>query len=210
MVRCDDELLAPLAHSAFHRLIAPRLFSRGLPIRQTRPVYGFDLKTDQILQVIVSRRQSAVDYVEWLYHQGWKVLHLRRENVFRQAISNLIAHQRQKWKAHMSDDLGNIRYSIDPRELTNQMTWNLTIWNIEDQITDRIPHLRLFYEKDLLQNESRQAALDRAFQFIGVKSHPVKTSLQRLGKDRLEEQIENYTEVVEAVRRAGFGKYLED
>ena len=69
-----------------------------------------------------------------------------------------------------------------------------------------LPHLTMVYEDDLLRVDARQPSLDRAFEFLGLQSVPVRTQYARLTGDRLEDVVENYEEIVSILKGTPYAR----
>ena len=73
-----------------------------------------------------------------------------------------------------------------------------------------LPVHSLRYERDLLDPATRQAALDRAFEFLGVAPVPASTPLVRSVGAKLEDTVRNLDELSGALRHTRFERFLED
>jgi LPS sulfotransferase NodH len=196
-ITCDKEILQP-------RRLAPYAFVEGSS-RGRGPVYGFHV---QIRQLLETQHLAPGTFLGRLHRAGWRIIYLRRRNFLRQSVSSLIARQRQLW------------YTTNPAETTGRTVIDLDelmIWldrrrdylEQETAALQGLPHLPLIYEDDLLDAAQHQAALNRVFAFVGVDPIPVTTKLQRLGRDRMADQVENYAELVARVAASPYREFLE-
>jgi len=79
----------------------------------------------------------------------------------------------------------------------------------ELEVLKDISHLTIEYEKDLLKEENHQKTADKIFQYLGLSSVQIDTSLSRTGKDNLDEVIENYVEFKNVIGKSEFAAYLD-
>jgi len=80
----------------------------------------------------------------------------------------------------------------------------------EEALLEQSPHLNLVYEHDLLRPESHQDTLGRVFDYLGLPSVPVRTTLVRTRSSSLRDFVYNYEEVESAVIDMGYGRFLDD
>jgi len=71
-------------------------------------------------------------------------------------------------------------------------------------------HLFINYERDLLNEENHQGTMDKVFEYLGVYSVPVHTNYVKTTPDNLEQVLDNYDEVIDAVRNSEYAHFLED
>jgi len=83
-IRCDGEILGK-------RRLLPGPFVTARSILAEEDVYGFKV---MIFQLWNQRIYDVGAFMRHLYGDGWKILHMRRRNVLRQAISVAVARHR--------------------------------------------------------------------------------------------------------------------
>ena len=98
-IGCLDEILR------FTTFSPVRMIERELG-RLDKPVRGFKLLSYQIRE-LHSRHDQRLK--NWMADESVTILHLRRENVLRHAISNIYAQSRQ---AYHSTDSGSVERSV--------------------------------------------------------------------------------------------------
>jgi len=59
-----------------------------------------------------------------------------------------------------------------------------------------------------LQEESRQPALDRVFDFLNLASAPVSTQYLRLTSDRLSDFVRNHDQLAEMLAGTEYARFL--
>ncbi len=204
-IHCDYEILHPFLASR----MKPEFFSlfmQGLVARTDAPVYGCNIKLDQLQKVHVAPRT----FMEERHREGWSVVHLRRLNILRAALSNFIAARHQRYSAPLDGAIAVGKTAIDTTELLNLLRWYQRIADEEAEVLAAVPHLELTYEHDLLDAARHQDALDRVFAYLGLAPAPVAAKSARTGRDDLAEEIANYDAVVEAVGRTPYAHWLDE
>jgi len=174
-------------------------------------VYGANIKLCQ-LRRLYSRylNGSPEAFMHRLHDAGWKIIYVRRLNIFRQSISNQVARTRQKWHEKEEYDIRDRSFRIDPKLLLKGMRWNARISEKEEQLMASLPHVPVIYEKDLLPPEQHQPALDRIFAYLDLTSSPVSTTMVRIGADSLESYVENHDEIIRLVQQTEFAPFLDE
>ena len=73
---------------------------------------------------------------------------------------------------------------------------------------ERFEHLSLDYAHDLQDASMHQKTVDRIAAYIGVQSGSVHANSRKAIRERYEDMIENYDEVVHALDSAGLDALL--
>ncbi len=205
-IHCEKEI--------FHWRVAGRLFSpsryvSARAILSPKSVYGCKLKIYQITedQGIDDPRQFLLD----LHAADWKFVYLFRQDLFRKALSLVVARARGKFTVSTGETgprMGPVR--IDPVELIAAMRQRNAHGQREVAALGEIPHITVTYEEDLLRPEAHQMTSDRVFEFLGLPSVPVGAELVRTSRDRISDYIENYDELVAAVRQTELASHVPE
>lgn len=168
--------------------------------KSTCPVYGFKLFFFQV--------HHPAKFLEWLVKNDWKIIHVQRENIFRQSLSNIIALTTNHW--HRRSEKSNPEKSIhvDParllRVLKNRSRWKLK----EKNLLGNYDHITVNYERHLADKTMWQEAANEVFNYLGLPPAAVKTSLKPTYKKPYSEIIENYNELIESVKNSEFAYML--
>jgi hypothetical protein len=200
MIQCDNEIL-------FFKRAFPGPFIKSQAALSKRPVYGFKVKVYQLTQD--QGIQDPQKFMFDLHTQGWRIIYLKRHNILRQALSNIVAEHRNSYHHRRREgrlELGKI--TIDCVDLLGRMKEREGYLAQEEQVLADLPHFPLVYERDLLSTETWQTNLDRIFAYLELPSAPVNTQLAKIAPNSLADLIENYGEVAQAMREAGYGEYL--
>jgi LPS sulfotransferase NodH len=187
------------------RVRSPRSTIERMRFRHARHVVGFHVK---IYQLTDEQRISNVGgWIRNLSRCGWQVISLRRENLLRHVLSNITAIQAQRYDDR-SGAPAPVRVHVDPENLLTWMRTRERVGRDESAALKGVPHLALGYETDLQDSASWQATARAAFEYLDLEPVEVNSTLSRLNVGRLEDLIENYAEVAEAVTAAGYARYL--
>lgn len=73
---------------------------------------------------------------------------------------------------------------------------------------EKLEHVTVVYEHDLLDSGRHQAAAERVFDYLGLESPPVTARYRRMSSDNLLEGIVNTAEIREVIRNAGYAADL--
>jgi len=169
--------------------------------------YGFKIHPFSLLTY---QKLDVQKFLLQLHQAGWKIIHLKRLNLVRQQISLMVATQRNKWTDIVENSLINSMFYIDENELIEKIQkQEIHLFN-ENKALEQIPHITITYEKELLKSEQHQKTVDRIFEYLDIESVPVKTKFKRTTTDKLSDFIENYEEIVSAIRKTKYAKFLDD
>jgi LPS sulfotransferase NodH len=202
-IHCDGELL-------MHRVYAPRRFVEGSAARAAERAYGFKVKIYQLTSK--QRYERPGDFLDALCDRGWLVVHLRRDNLVRQSVSILAAKARGAYSHAISD--GPLRdgpLTVDVARMLQILEKRAVHAEAEATCLERVPHLRVCYEDDLLREAAQRATAARLFRLLGVDPDvAVRTKWVRTGRDRLADSIANYAEVEAGLAGTRFAAHLRD
>jgi hypothetical protein len=200
-----DSRFSPL----FAKLLSPPFYIKGcVDFSQSNTWYGFDLKISQLEKVHFEPLHGALhEQLSDLHRDNWRIIYLRRDNLYRQAVSNLLARSRNRWSANQSATFSLLR--IEPRDLLNELIWFEKQAILEQNALQYLPHLTVLYERDLRQAGNHQVAADKVFRYLGLDSFPVQTSLHRTTAESLADDIQNYDEIVSFIGQTKYAHYLE-
>ena len=202
-VHCESEI--------FNKKVAARLLWPGRYLRSradlsSNTAYGCKMKIYQMTddQGIEDPRQFMLD----LHSEGWKIIHLVRKDLFRKALSLVIAETRGQFLDRRSDGGGVDSIAIDPARLVQAMRERRSADEEELAALAGIPHVRVTYESDLLEASNHQAVTDRVLEFLGLESARVETRYVRTSRGHVSGYVSNYPEVREFLGQTEFAAYL--
>lgn len=172
--------------------------------------YGVSLKPEQIRKVLITKIYDPKSFLHKLHHKGWKFIHVKRRNVLRQALSNVIANQRGQWHSRSESLETRAKLQIDGTQVLQVAERMELISLMENELLQQIPHVTLVYEEDLLCPERHQETANRVFDYLSLPPATVKANIVRLSTDDISTFVENYSDFVEAIRPTRFRKFLEN
>lgn len=153
-----------------------------------------------------SKSQDIWDYL--LSDIRIKVIHLKRKNLLRSLVSELIAYKTNIWKEiHVGNSIKSDQKKIyvDVNSLINQINQNLEwIESFEKKFKEH-DSMNINYE-DLVKNPD--STLNSIFSFLQVKKIKVQSFLQKQNPEKLEDLIINYSELSKHLKKNKLDKYL--
>lgn len=204
-VYCESEI--------FNRKVAARLlkpwdYLHARADLSPKPAYGCKMKIYQMTddQGIEDPHRFLLD----LHAGGWKIIHLVREDLFRKALSLVVAETRGQFLDRRSGGTGVDSIAIDPVRLEAAMRERRRADEAELEALQGIPHFRVTYEGDLLDAASHQAVSDRVLDYLGLESAPVETRFVKTSHGHVSEYVSNYPEVHEYLSRTEFASCLPE
>ena len=166
------------------------------------PVYGFKMFFFQVHHPEV--------FLKWLSTSNFKIIHVQRENILQQSLSNIVAMQTNHWHTREEevDPSGSI--TIYPEKLM-QVLKNRNQWKIKEQnLIKDYNHIKINYEEHLEDDTQWQDAVDKAFRFLGLETCEVETSLKPTYKKPYSQIIKNYSELMQRVKNSDFAYLLDN
>jgi len=184
----------------------PTLYIKGRAVRFENSTYGFELKPYHLERQHLNLKKWMVK----LDRNGWKIIHLQRRNVFLQAISFLIAKQRNQWKDRLDNPLKGSKFYINSDKLIKEIQKRESCLVRENKALEQLHYITITYEDDLLKAEQHQKTAERVFEYLGVDSVSVKTKYKRTTSDNMSDFIENYEEIVSVISQTKYEKFMDD
>ncbi len=206
-IHCDGELLK-------HKKIFLKSFLEIRRLFFKTKAYGFKVKIYQLTkkQKIHNPKQIMSD----LHRRGWKIIYLKRRNLFHHAISNIVAEQRKKetlFQAayiHTVED-GPVKHEkthVDCEDIIKRMKCRESFLAEEEMVLRGLPHMQLVYEDNLLKSEDHQNTANRIFGYLGLPPFPVTTRFVKIVPERLENVIDNFDEIVNLLSKTKYAEFL--
>ncbi len=202
-VYCESEIFNEKVAA---RLLKPWDYLHARADLSPKPAYGCKMKIYQMTddQGIESPHQFMLD----LHVGGWKVIHLVREDLFRKALSLVVAETRGQFLDRKSGGTGVDSIAIDPARLEAAMRERRNADEAELAALEGIPHVRVTYEEDLLDAANHQAVSDRVLEYLGLESAPVETRYVKTSRGHVSDYVTNYSDVHEYLTGTEFASYL--
>ncbi|MGK7920779.1 MAG: hypothetical protein AB4080_12315 [Trichodesmium sp.] len=190
-IRCDGEIL-------HDRLLFPRLYIDLCASRYQSDAYGFKLLSYQIrdIQSIYNQEKFLLN----LYNSGYKFIYLTRSNLLHHALSNINARMKKFHHRLNEGKLSNNLIKVEIEQVLQMIKNSEKLGKYEQDLLRKIPHISLTYEDDLLHQEFHQKTVDKITELLDLPSLPVKTNLVKLMPLELSKMVENYEELIQAIK----------
>ena len=200
-IHCDGEILNA-------RVPYPGLQVAARCARSTAPCYGC-----KILSYQLSGHQPIRDaktFVKDLWQSGYAFIYLRRENLVRQALSEMRArvHGFHSSKRDTTGRAGPVQ--IDSNKLLHWLQALEDRRAFEERLLTGISFLELQYEEDLEEQSAHQRTVDKVCKYLGVPPGRVTAGLSKLSPRPLQESVVNHEEIEAALCGTPYAKYLDD
>ncbi len=205
-IKCDREILN-VAHEG--KKLFPAFYVKSKAKTSKEDIYGFKVKIYQLYKDGSKLHQNVdpKEFITNLYKSDWKIIYLKRDNIFRQVISSLVAKSKGKYHHTNESELTLPKTKIKPDILLERIRAREKYLCDEKEVLKTIPHLEISYEKDLLKDKGK--IMDKIFEYLEVHPYPVKTNLIRTSKDDLQDYIVNYKEIKDYISKTTYARFLK-
>ena len=198
-INCEGELLNVKDNYVTHPLLVkaankfPYHFFQLRSAFSPKPIYGFTLLYYQIYQ--------PLQVLMKLQREGWKFIHIYRNNHFLQSISHFVAMQTNFWHNTSNKSADVQKVTINPDKFLDWIKLLINNKTFENKIIENLDHIKIVYEDDLL-NESRwEKTTSRIFEYLNTYPSPVISDLKKTYPRPYSEIVENYTALLNMVKQ---------
>ncbi len=201
-VHCDNEIL-------HDRLLFPRTYVDLCSSRYESFVYGFKLLSYQLRDV--QPISNPEKFLLSLHEGGYKFIYLTRRNLVNHALSKINANLKQKY--HHRTHEGKFEYKpikVEVEEVFQRIEYSEELGKYEKNLLNNIPHLSLTYEDNLLRSECHQKTVDQVLELFNLPSTLVKSNLVKLMPLELSQMVENYEELIQAIKKSKYAHFISD
>lgn len=143
---CDNELVQK-------RLKDYVRYFEGRSLMTLKPVYGFNVHPYQIIDFL--NQINSKSFVKDLFDRGWKIIYLRRANIFRHALSNEIAKKRGYFFKTQKDFEQTSQVYIDPEDFKKSLNARFRFKVDEAEALKDLPCKELVYEDSLFTDNQK-------------------------------------------------------
>lgn len=178
----------PLQHIRYHQMLCSDY------------MFGFKLSAADLM--VTHKMNEPGRFMDLLYDQGYKFIHLQRCDLMRHGIAIL--------KAQQANHTNSKRAHIDPQALI------AILKQLDEQrlagatIVGQVPHLTINYEADLLDPNVHNATAQRLCRFLSLKQRQQVKYAIKLVHHRISDLVENYDEVCAALERSEYAYVLTE
>lgn len=198
-IHCDNEI--------FHRKVfSPKKFLRYRTSLCNREVYGFKLLTYQLGAIL---EISGTEFLPYLVSQGFNILYLKRQNVLRQAISNIYARQMNQFHEKSNNALAEKQMlNIDLKVLDDWINAIIKQTFEEEQYLSGLEHFKISYEKDLMNPAQQSITMANISKFLNISFVPPKTTFKKILPEEFSSFIKNYDELVAYAKSNNYEHFI--
>lgn len=199
-IHCEGELWK-------HKLLFPERYLECRAKLCREPVFGFKLL---VAQVEIQRIADSSAFIRRLHEAGYRIISLRRRNLYRAALSSLygaylgrfflLEDEQKAQKQPMTLDAGELVKKIQLFEDLSQRH--------QLALADT-PRLELSYEDDLLDVDFHQASVNRVCAYLGLPPQPISTHLVKMASEEVSDFVTNAAEIQAYLRGTPYAAYLE-
>ena len=191
----------------FDQMLLPQTWIEGGRRRNPAACYGIHVKIYQLRDEHRVRDVNA--WLHGMHERGWKIVYLRRENLLRHVLSNMLADARGSY--HDRDgSVSNPRLEVDVLGLVTHMGLRRQNLLAEAEALAGLPFETVVYEDDLLDETQWQPTVDRLYKHIGLASVPVSSALRRTSSADLASMVANLEEIRPALTALGWGGFIDE
>ncbi|MDE0087570.1 MAG: hypothetical protein OXU23_17745 [Candidatus Poribacteria bacterium] len=201
-ITCDGEILA-------RRVLNPLLYvTCKSRIQSASEVYGFKVKIYQLTRT--QKLDDVIGFFKRLIEDQWQVIYLKRENLLRHAISNMIAENTRLYH-RFSDDQAfcKKKINVNYQQLLIRMEKRERFQEAELEVLEHIHYIPLIYERNLVDADAQQETVDMLCDLIEISRCPVQTNLVRINRGTLSNIVCNYHEIRTKIEQTRFAQFLD-
>ena len=155
-----------------------------------------------------TQKVDPTRFITNIYRLGWKIIYLKRDDIFAQSISRLLSGITNRWHAYKYKDITTGRYTIDPHELIQQLEFRKNMCKEQENSLRFAKYITLTYENDLLNTQDHQNTMDNIFNYLDLLPKPVKTKYLKSTPILLKDIIINYNDLLNTVNESGLKKVI--
>jgi LPS sulfotransferase NodH len=190
-IYCAHEILS---RDNINQLIFPFSYLEAntrIALFRNKNVYGCGIMSHQLQHLGIKNQEK---FIKNLVHRNWKIIHIRRDNIFNVVVSIIRAEKDQQWEIKDLKKLNNDKYYINPERFKYFVNVIIHYYKLEDKLLSNIPHIKVNYETDL-RNGNWDKKIHDIFNYLNVKNTPLKTKLVKKTTTPYDKQIKNYLEI---------------
>jgi hypothetical protein len=207
-VSCDVELFNPeklpkkIGWKKYLLLLFPYQYILQKQMSAKSEVYGFKLFVFHLFQISW--------LIKKLHAEGWKIIFLKRKNILKQALSADIGLITKSYLRKINMPPPDKTYRIEPEKVSKTIRKIIRGNRQITKILRNKPHLQLYYEDDLADQNNWQKTALRIFKFLDVTPHKVTSKLAITDPRPDWERIENFDQIIAYLKANGHEDVVQD
>ncbi|AOY83933.1 hypothetical protein BJP36_32435 [Moorena producens JHB] len=169
--------------------------------------WGFKAKLEQIEKCGVTHEE----FFDYLIERNTTIISLIRDNIFRSAISVLIAGKRGNIFHNSSEKISNYApVNLNPKQVLAVMKQRQFQKEKIQTLISRLPVdvLQLKYEEHLSDIHRHNSTCSLIFNALDIESVPVTSSFKKMTNNKLSDSVINAEEVVNFIAASQFYEYV--
>lgn len=201
-IHCDLELLK-------RRVFSPMNLIKTHAKCSTQDTYGFKLLSYQLKNVQTGIKNKWMFLDKLVNKEGYKLIHLERENKAKQALSIIYAFYRGKWHNQKgSAQKQTLQFELDPAVLYKFIKESEILREFEAEMLEGQEYVHISYERDLADATRRDETIQKVSDWIGVDAVKPETSLRKVTPSKLSTMISNKQEVIDFIANSDYAHYV--
>ena len=178
----------------------PHLYLAWRALRGRRPAFGCKLTPHYVADIERT--------VQLLQRDGWCIIYLWRRDVFHGALSDCVAATMHHWVTTDAAAPTAPTLHIEPTAFLTNLRSRVRLGEFEQHCMADMPHIEIIYEDNLADQNCWPATTDRVFAELGLPPVLVQPTVRQTWDRPYQEIVNNYTELVEAVRSSDLAPVL--
>jgi hypothetical protein len=197
-IRCERELFNPgngyLANGLFLDVLrfVPYPYIMWRSARAGAQAYGFKLMLGH-----VHAPRLALNVLALL---GWRILHIQRQSLADQALSELVSLRTGRWQRTRGESAASPRIRLEREDFLNELRRMREGRLIEQRALAGIAHHDVVYERDLADPGSWPETSTAVCRYLGVADRRLTANLVKVYDEPYATIVENYDELIAAAR----------
>lgn len=190
-VFCDGEVLS---EKVIRRLHFPLPYIRAISKRASlngKSTYGCGLMSYQLENHL---NINHCQFIKDLVLSGWRIIHIRRNNILNVILSILTAQQDNVWELRNSVTYNESRIYVNKKDLLFYINIHKFLHKTEDEILKEVSHYKVVYENDL-ESGQWQFVMNNIFNFLELPPKQVSSNLKKKSNKDIADRITNYAEI---------------
>jgi LPS sulfotransferase NodH len=203
-ILCEREIFQKKNNLGDGKIANPFRMLAGKTKLFHRRVYGFKAKIYQI-----ELHCDPGSFLNDLYQKGWKIIYLKRRNLFDHILSSIVAESLETYHFSNSADKSkyqDLKITLDKKDLFRRLDERREFLKQEAKVLEHISYHQVEYE-DLSTNT--QEEISKIFSFLSLSDFKVPVRLQKSNTRKYEDLIDNFDEVKLFLNQTEYAEFLD-
>jgi LPS sulfotransferase NodH len=186
---------------------SPVKYAEGLMTFSNVSNAGFKVK---VYQLDDHQNLDPAKTLKLFESKGWKIIYLKRSNLFEHAISDLYSEYTGHYH-NINTDGKSAKKPLLPtsfEEIVHVIKTRERYHKSEVEALKDVDFLDIEYERDLCDAQSQAKSMNRVFSFLGLAPYAVSTSFKKVVSKDFGEVIKDYSSIKRKLENSEYAKYL--